>query len=70
MKRKKIEISIKALLGIIIIITILIVALVCETVYLLKKSNTPMLIQEENIAFKCIKKAEFTSLFSFIYLKK
>ena len=63
MKRKKIEISIKALLGMIIIITILIVALVCETVYLLKKSNTPMLIQEENIAFKCIEKAEFTSLF-------
>lgn len=54
----------------IIIITILIVALICETVYLLKKSNTPMLIQEENIAFKCIEKAEFTSLFSFIYLKK
>ncbi len=70
MKRKKIEISIKALLGMIIIITILIVALVCETVYLLKKSNTPMLIQEENIAFKCIEKVEFTSLFSFIYLKK
>lgn len=70
MKRKKIEISIKALLGMIIIITILIVALVYETVYLLKKSNTPMLIQEENIAFKCIEKVEFTSLFSFIYLKK
>ena len=70
MKRKKIEISIKVLLGMIIIITILIVALVCETVYLLKKSNTPMLIPEENIAFKCIEKAEFTSLFSFIYLKK
>lgn len=70
MKRKKIEISIKALLGMIIIITILIFALVCETVYLLKKSNTPMLIPEENIAFKCIEKAEFTSLFSFIHLKK
>ena len=47
----------------IIIITILIVALICETMYLLKKSNTPMLIQEENIAFKCIEKRSLLRFF-------
>ena len=60
----------KAIIILSILISILIIIVISFPVYIIKKSNTPMLIQEENIAFKCIEKAEFTSLFSFIYLKK